>query len=450
MRAAFLLLAASVSGIAAFAEKPVCTGWYDWGFRPVERTDGDPNESCRYYADVSEPIHGPWLTNPTATGMTITWTTRADCGAAVDWREKGEKEFRRTWITSQGAIRYLTRTHCLHLGGLKPGTAYEYRVVAALSPSDYYSTEPFAAKDVHTFVTADPQAASCKAFFSSDIHGCCRLTLDSMVARSHGGDAEVFFLLGDNVEDGMYNDAEYWMTFCFLDDCSRLFARDRPLVALRGNHDCWGRQACRWSEFLPRPDDRAYYTVRRGPVLFIALDCFQEHRGGAGAGKQQAAAYRREMSDWLKGLKATDEWRTATYRVAMCHYGVVADFPEPWARETFGEVLRDTTPDGRIHLFLCGHEHRHVRKDPGAAVGAILRSKGHPPAPSARPRRAWTNDFPFAEIELDTNDGVTVEATRERLKVRAWDWRTPGEPVDCYDAMDIAPDGRVSTPRQGE
>lgn len=42
MRAAFLLLAASVSGIAAFAEKPVCTGWHDWGFRPVERTDGDP------------------------------------------------------------------------------------------------------------------------------------------------------------------------------------------------------------------------------------------------------------------------------------------------------------------------------------------------------------------------------------------------------------------------
>lgn len=47
-------------------------------------------------------------------------------------------------------------------------------------------------------------------------------------------------------------------------------------------------------------------------------------------------------------------------------------------------------------------------------------------------------------------DGVTVEVTRERLKVRAWDWRTPGEPVGCYDAMDIAPDGRVSTPQQGE
>lgn len=451
----FFASAVAVTGCCAFAGDGVYRGWWDWGFRPVERTEGDPNADCRYYSDLSEPMHGPWLTNPTANGITVTWITRAVCGAAVDWREKGETEFRRTWIARQGAIDYLSKTHSLHLTGLKPATTYEYRVVTAMATHDYYSTEPFVARDVRSFTTMDPEAESCKAFFSSDVHGGFRLMLDAMIDRGHGDDAQLYFLLGDNVEDGMYQDAEYWMTFCFLDDCTRRFAKDRPLVAIRGNHDCWGREAGRWSEFMPRPDGRAYYTVRQGPVLFVMLDCFEEYRA-KGAGREQAAAYRQEMAAWLKGLKTTDEWRTATYRVAMCHFGVVADFSVKWPRETFGEILRDESSDGRIHLFLCGHEHRHRRKLPHSADFATLRSGGRPwksPAPKIDrktklpiPPKVWTNDFPFAEIELDSHDAVTIEATRTKLAFRAWDWRQPGETVGCYDAVDIAPDGTVTLP----
>ena len=443
----------AAAGLCASAGDRLYKGWWDWGFRPVERTEGDPDADCRYYADLSEPMHGPWLTNPTATGITVTWTTRTPCGAAVDWREKGAEEFTRKWIVRQGAIDYMTKTHTMYLTGLKPGTAYEYRLVAALSPGDYYMTEPFAAKDVHSFTTMDPQAESCKAFFSSDVHGGFRLMLDAMVERGYGKDAQLYFLLGDNVEDGMYNDAEYWMTFCFLDDCSRLFAKERPLVAIRGNHDCAGRQAGLWSEFMPRPDNKAYYTVRQGPVLFVMIDCFNEWRP-TGAQKENFEQYRREMADWLVELKKSDEWKGAAYRVGMCHYGVVEDFCVKWPRETFGEILKDETPEGRLHLFLCGHTHRHLRKMPHSSDFTTLRQGGElpkPPKPQIDrktkqpiPPRVWTNDYPFAEIELDSHDTVTIEATKEKLQFRAWDWGKPGETVDCYDSLDITPDGKVT------
>ena len=64
----FAAACAAVMGVfgAANAGDGLYKGWWDWGFRPVERTEGDPNADCRYYSDLSEPMHGPWLTNPTA------------------------------------------------------------------------------------------------------------------------------------------------------------------------------------------------------------------------------------------------------------------------------------------------------------------------------------------------------------------------------------------------
>ena len=435
----------------AFADG-VYTNWYDWRFVPVSRTGVDLSAECRYYSDLSAPVHGPWLTNPTATGMTITWTTRAACGAAIDYREKGEAEFRRKWIARQGAVDYLSKTHTLHLAGLKPATTYEYRLVTMMAQQDYYSTEPFADSDIHAFTTMSPGAATCKAFFSTDVHGSLRLLLDPIIDRGHGADSDLFFLLGDNVEDGMYNDAEYWMTFCFLDDCSRKFAKERPLVAIRGNHDCSGHDASRWAEFMPRPDGNAYYTVRQGPVLFVMLDCFAEWKKRTGA-NEQFEAYANEMADWLKSLKSTAEWKTATYRVAMCHFGVVDGFCVKWPREWFGEILKDDSPEGRIHLFLCGHTHIHRRKMPGATSDAYVRFRDAKPSPLPAPKTdkagkavaapVFTNDYPFAEIELDIGEAMTVEADAKALKVRSWNWRDAANPTPAYDAIDISPDGKV-------
>lgn len=220
--------------------KSVYEQYQDWQFQPVTVTDAESGKNVRNQMDFTVPIHGPWLLNPGKDSITINWITRVPCAAGIQYREKGTEEFTTLWTVRYGQIDYTKDLHTYHLKDLKPDTEYEYRL---LSNSDSYYTPYYqtlsTGREIYTFKTLDPDKKNYKVFLTSDIHGTFRLTLDPMVKATNAMDCDLYFFLGDNVEDNV-TDIRYHTTFGFLDDVGRYWGKTKPTVYLRGNHDLSG------------------------------------------------------------------------------------------------------------------------------------------------------------------------------------------------------------------
>ena len=85
-----------VSG--ALAAGAVCadiTTYRDWRLVQEEVVDTNANDNVRLHFDMTKPLHGPWLLNPSATSMSVNWITREKCAAGIEWREKGAADWSR-------------------------------------------------------------------------------------------------------------------------------------------------------------------------------------------------------------------------------------------------------------------------------------------------------------------------------------------------------------------
>ena len=449
LNTAALLLA--VGSMVATAQNSPFTKYQDWQLQPVTVHDTNAADNVRNQIDFTKPLHGPWLMNPSYTSMSINWITRLNCAAGIEYREKGTEAYTRIWQASYGLPAFLSDTHLFHLTGLKPATEYEYRLINALSTYESPYTGTVVGRDTYSFKTLDPNLSSYSVFVTSDVHGAFRLTLDPMYERSGATNCCLYFLLGDNVEDNMLR-ARYYVTFGYLDDICRLWGASKPTAFLRGNHDCWGREATAWGDYFGRPDNRAYYSIAQGPALFILFDPPRDRTRSESAA-QVTEEYMRGQVAWLAALKETPEWRNATFRIGMCHYGTrlgAADYA--WFAHYFKDLLNDSSPEGRIHLFLAGHEHHYARNNPRTMDFASLapfRSKTKTPLTPeeniARARNLYTamttNDYNFCEVSCHVGEAMTIHVSKEKLTVKSVDWHKADT---LFDAFEIAPDGSVT------
>lgn len=415
---------------AAVPATPVYTNYMDWQFRAVVVPDTNASDSVRHQMDFTVPMHGPWLLNPAPDSITVNWITRVPCGVALDYREKGAPEFTRAWKTTYGQLDYSSDLHTFHVTGLKPATTYEYRLVSTVDKYFGAYNGIYVGRETYDFRTIDPKRENYKVFVTADFHGGSRLILDPMIDRCGAADADFHFFLGDNVEDSMDN-ARFFITFGFLDDVSRRWGAHKPTIYLRGNHDFWGRESFRWGDFFPRRDGKSYLAFSQGPALFVALDSMGG--GSSPAQKQQVDAYLKEQAAWIAGLKRDPLWRKATFRVVMAHYGThgmeTAHLMEP----VFKEVLNDNTTAGRIHLFLCGHEHLYIRIDPRASASKVNEiPKKYTPSSA---------DFNYTEVVCALAEGMTIDVAPRTLTVRSHLWNRPEGGL--RDAFEIHPDGTV-------
>ncbi len=437
------LLLAAVSGTAVFAaekapERPSAYKDYqDWQFRAVTVSDAENRgNNVRNQMDFTVPMHGPWLLNPAYDSVTIKWITRVPCGAALEYREKGTEEFTRIWIKSYGQIDFSKDLHTHHLTGLKPATEYEYRFVTATD--EYFGAHvygfPVVGREIYSFKTLDPKKDTYKVFITADFHGGARLILDPMMRNTKAADSDFFCFLGDNVEDSM-NHARYHTTFGFLNDMSRHWSTSKPTVFVRGNHDYWGRESIQWGEYFGHTSGKSYYAFEQGQVLYVVLDTMNQS-GGTKLKTEMIDEYMKEQAEWLKALKKTDMWKKAKFRIVLAHFGTLIDGTTAgWTYSYFGDILNDVK-DGRVHAYLCGHEHRYSRIDMGSTeVKGSLLDKYRPS------RYAVEKPQNYTQVSCHVSEGMTLEVFPDKLLFKSFDWRH--DDGKLYDMFEIYPDGKV-------
>lgn len=370
----------------------------------------------RLYFLPPEPecvLHGPWVCQPDSTSVEIGWETAGAGATVVEYRRKGETEFRIAYADPvSGTIRRDKSLHRVRLKNLTPGSEYEYRLKMLFPELGKESP----ATGLFSFRTNAGSARDFSLLLTSDLH-CRTGELMRILHTQEADNADFAILLGDMVTASpgrrIYYDG-------FLDAMLREWRK--PFVISTGNHEFRGCGAGAWFDLFAGRDGSGYFTFSHGGVFFIVLDVAGDYNPSL---PELEKAYRTRQREWLQTVTESGDFLHADFRVVLSHEALVS--PELGSHAVFEMIDGLLTGPGVIDLMIGGHEHCYCRSTPGEKA-----LHGNSPKLCRYP--AWALPFPVvlndycAHLELSRQGDV--------LTVRAFD--STGKNIDSFSVAQAA------------
>ena len=320
-------------------------------------------------ADSSGPLritNGPYLQEPSETGITVMWRTNKKCVSHVEYGT-GESAPFVAFNSTHGLRDANTTMHKVHISGLKPGAAYRYRVVS----KEIVSLQPYKVAYGETVKSADYQFTTLnerKPAFSfivlNDRHEKAT-TLTASLNSVRWDAVDLVFLNGDMVSDFQ---RESQILKGAIDPCVSSFAARIPFVYIRGNHETRGAMARMLMDYIAPKDQRYYYSFSHGPVHFVILDSGEDKEDTSKeySGLVDFDRYRDAETAWLRQEVRSAAFRKARFRVVFIHMPPNAE--SDWHGQQ--EISKKWMPilnAANIDLMISAHTHRYGRSAPGKA-----------------------------------------------------------------------------------
>ena len=317
-------------------------------------------------------LHGPYLQNLGEREVTIVWVSDKPSIGWVELAPDDDTHFyaqeRPKFYDTKIGIKHTSRVHTVKLTGLNPGTHYRYRVCAQEVVSHkghkvMYGdivTDFDYSKGALTFRTNDVTKPTCSFAMVNDIHGRNDV-LETMIGQCDLKQTDLFLVNGDMVT---ISNNEEQVFGGFMDKAVDLFAGSVPMYYCRGNHETRGAMAPYFKDYFNPRVDELFYMFRQGPVCFVVLDCGEDKPDSDVEyyGITDYDAYRTQQAEWLKTALQSDLYRTAPFKVVVCHMPPFGGWHgEVDIAEKFFPLLNAAKPD----VYLCGHLHKYVRKEAG-------------------------------------------------------------------------------------
>ena len=349
--------------------------------------------------------HGPFLFNPDYGRITVSWNTVGMCGSLLDYREDGKTE----WITVPADVRngVLEQSHAVHrveLENLIPGASYEYRLKSVRPVSE--KVEIYPPEGSFRFTAFSPDRTEYTFGLCSDLHSDEK-TFRELLQLPEGRAADFWIMLGDFLSHASGPDAFYTG---FLDTGVKLYAKEKPLVFVRGNHEQIGLFAADFA-LLGHPSGRTWYVFRQGQVCYIALDAGNDHPDEPGQeGIHRNAAMTDEEAEFLAKISRTEIWRSARFRVALVHIPL---FRDAYDSNMTLKLVQAVPADGpRIDLMLSGHVHKYFRLMPDGSLVMPLGPHRDLTAPPQVSFPVIANDICTGLFGEVTADSITITARK--------------------------------------
>lgn len=316
--------------------------------------------------------HGPYLCNPSETGLSIVWTTNKP---AVSWVEIAvddgshfyAKDREAHYITHAGRRLATETVHHVRLKNLQPGQKYMYRVLSKevtewksrnnikfgkMADTDVYRGKPLGFKMV------DKNPDELTFLVVNDIHSKAAF-MKEMCKDVDFNTIDLIFLNGDMAsytesEDQLFND--------YLDALVEMGASRIPLVYIRGNHEARGRFADNLIKYFPTQDGEYYYSFQCANTNFLILDCGEDKPDSdvVYLGLAEFDVYREKQAAWLEDVVQTNEFKNAQQRIVFSHMPLVGNKIDLWhgnlhLQETILPILNKAN----VQLMFSGHNHRY-------------------------------------------------------------------------------------------
>ncbi len=344
-RRKFLTNAAKIAGVGAA------------GFIYIRGCDNEPSEVEPGPGNTHTFLTKPYLLSLDSSSVYVRCITNLK---AYSWVEFGETEHltNKEHAAVNGLVKANTRIHEIELNGLKPGTTYFYRIaskqILQFQPYKVVYGETIYSK-VFQFKTMDEQADEASWLILNDIHDV-RESYGHLIGLNNNQPYDYVFLNGD-----MYDDLENenQVIDLMIKPCAEIFAAQKPMIFVRGNHDIRGQYAREMLDYFSFPKG-PYFTYRHGPVFVIVLDTGEDKEDAAAvyAGLVDCEAFRKKQAAWLETVFQSDVYKTAPFKVVKMHiptHYTNGGKGELHCRELFTPLFNRY----KVELGISGHTHKH-------------------------------------------------------------------------------------------
>jgi len=325
-----------------------------------------------YAAEGLEITHGPYLVEPGENSITIIWFTNRECVSWIEYCGDGNFGVFPNWggypqiakSSHNGLIDANKKMHSIRIVNLKSGTKYKYRIVS----KEILQYDPYeviygdsVVDDILDFETLDPGKTRFSFGVVTDLHERGPV-LDTLLQVIPTDSLDMMFFTGDMLN---WIGSEERIFSGFLDVSVDHFAKEKPFILIRGNHETRGPNARKLFSYFPHSSGKYYYSFSQGNVRFIVLDSGEDKPDShpVYAGLVDFDQYRTEQAKWLGKEVQSDEFKNAQYRVVLFHIPPFTgsrghgskDITEKW-----GETLNNAN----IDIVISGHHHRFARIEP--------------------------------------------------------------------------------------
>lgn len=344
---------------------------------------------------ADEPVLAgtPMLQNPTAESISIFVPVRR---LSTVWIEYGSTpNLGQTIQPMEHGLHPLSAViHKVVINGLRAGQTLYYRVhAAAIDFRGPYQIKRLATESSDIFQTKilNPHLDRAHVAFINDTHEKPDV-LGALATQLSAKRPDVVFWNGDIFDDIRSDDQIYEQ---FVNPAQTAFASSSPVAFVCGNHDIRGVHARELDRFVDTPAGLRYYTLRQGPIAFVVMDTGEDkpddHPVYAGLGG--FAEYRSQQQAWLRRALKSPEFRTAPYKVLVCH---IPFFHSEWNSPDSREKWMGLLAESGVQLAIHGHVHE----------------------PSLTPK---SNGVPWAQLigggpSLDSATIIEVKADSRSLK----------------------------------
>lgn len=323
---------------------------------------------------------GPYLQELTTDGVTVVFEHGIPSVSWLEVREKGSTEAVQYFQTVNGRVKAYgqilggtknsalpVQNFAIRAEGLKPATTYEYRIKAhkVLSQSSKGISTSTAFTTIFTsawteFTTQDPNQTEHHIFITSDMHNRPD-TLVALLKHLDYKTCDRIIYNGDMISYMQHGSQEPYSGF--INPSVNMFAQNKPFELVRGNHETRGDLSRHFMEYFPHKSGHIYNAYRWGNLEIVLLDSGEDKMDSSPEYYGMAAfySYREEMARWFEQLIQTDEFRTAKYRIIICHFTMLLNNDKP--TDKFGgepqliELIRPLLDRCDIDMLISGHYH---------------------------------------------------------------------------------------------
>jgi len=259
---------------------------------------------------------GPYLQNPSPTSMTICFLSdhAQEVSAVVENASGGDG-------TSHSAVGVLIpRTAVtvwkVRLTGLSSGTEYQYNI-------EYKVDGKQVVEKQHNFTTPSLAALTTHCIVLNDVHDQTWI-VEELMKHVAPDDYEFSILLGDCWGDPNWGINGYFVTNRLSEFIRILNGAEKPILYVRGNHECRGNFSGRMGYLFDLPnlnpaapyyEQDYHFSFAAGPLYFLFNDCGEDGNKRA----EQFRPYRLRQAKWLASEIKKPAYRSAKYHIFASH-----------------------------------------------------------------------------------------------------------------------------------
>jgi hypothetical protein len=298
--------------------------------------------------------------------MTVVWFTNKNCLSWVEYSDDKSFGAFPTWggypqiakSSNNGLIDANTKRHSIRIKNIKKGTKYRYRIVS----KEILQFNPYevlygnsVVGEIHEFETLDSEKESFSFGAIADVHERGS-ELDGLLQNAEVNTLDLMFYTGDILN---WIGDEKRIFDGFLDVSVKHFAKEKPFVFIRGNHETRGPNARNLMSYFPHSSGKFYYSFSQGDVFFIILDSGEDKPDShpVYAGLVDFDTHRDEQAEWLQKMVESENFKRSLYKVVLVHIPLFSSSKKHGASDLtkkIGPILNEAG----IDLMISDHHHR--------------------------------------------------------------------------------------------